>query len=155
MISGLAVSGGKLIHISGTGVLNDASTGFGNPAPKVYDDVKDIVEITSLPESALHRNVDDAVLTGGVQNKVPTAIICPPLIYGVGEGPIKKRSIQIPYLSETILKRGRAFTVGDGKNIWDRMSTLFAHVLHGPSEKKANKKQQTSMSMTCPRPVSC
>jgi nucleoside-diphosphate-sugar epimerase len=119
VISGLAISGGKLIHISGTGVLNDTSTGFGEPAPKVYDDIEDIKEITSLPESALHRNVDDAVITGGVKNDVPTAIICPPLIYGVGEGPIKTRSIQIPYLSEAILKRGRAFTVGKGRNIWD------------------------------------
>ncbi|KAJ5310312.1 uncharacterized protein N7443_002773 [Penicillium atrosanguineum] len=43
----------------------------------------------------------------GVKNNVPTAIICPPRIYGVGEGPIKTHSIHIPYLSEAILKRGR------------------------------------------------
>ncbi|KAF7718836.1 Uncharacterized protein PECH_007145 [Penicillium ucsense] len=121
LISGLATSGGKMVHISGTGVLNDASTGFGNPAPKIFDDVKDIEEITSLDQSALHRNVDDAVITGGKQHNVPTAIICPPLIYGIGEGPVKKRSIQIPFLTEAILKRGRAFTVGDGKNVWDHI----------------------------------
>ncbi|KAJ5352699.1 hypothetical protein N7452_001673 [Penicillium brevicompactum] len=120
-IAGLATGGGKLIHISGTGVLNDMSTGPGNPAPRVYDDVKDIAQITSLPETAFHRDVDDAVLTGGVKHGVPTAIICPPLIYGVGQGPIKKRSMQIPFLSEAILKRGRGFTVGEGKNIWDHV----------------------------------
>ncbi|KAJ5735851.1 uncharacterized protein N7483_000976 [Penicillium malachiteum] len=120
-IAGLATGGGKLIHISGTGVLNDMSTGAGNPTPKVYDDIKDLKEITSLPDSAFHRDVDDAVLTTGAQSNVPTAIICPPLIYGVGQGPLKKRSMQIPFLSEAILKRGRGFTVGEGKNIWDHI----------------------------------
>ncbi|KAJ5950009.1 hypothetical protein N7454_001593 [Penicillium verhagenii] len=105
-IAGLAIGGGKLIHISGTGVLNDMSTGAGNPAPRVYDDVEDLKDITSLPETAFHRDVDDAVLTGGAKHGVPTAIVCPPLIYGVGQGPIKKRSMQIPFLSEAILKRG-------------------------------------------------
>ncbi|KAJ5548489.1 hypothetical protein N7513_005723 [Penicillium frequentans] len=120
-IAGLATGGGKLIHISGTGVLNDMSTGPGNPARKVYDDVEDIKEITSLPETALHRDVDDAVLAGGSLHGVDTAIICPPIIYGVGQGPIKKRSMQVPFLSEAILKRGRGFTVGEGKNIWDHI----------------------------------
>jgi hypothetical protein len=119
-IAGLATGGGKLIHISGTGVLNDMSTGPGNPSPRAYDDVEDLEDITSLPETAFHRDVDDAVLTGGSLHGVGTAIICPPLIYGVGQGPIKKRSMQIPFLSEAILKRGRGFTVGAGKNIWDR-----------------------------------
>lgn len=111
---------GHLIHISGTGVLNDASTGFGNPTTKVYDDVRDIEEITSLPLTALHRDVDDAVITTGKQLGVPTAIICPPLIHGLGTGPLKKRSIQIPYLTEAIVQRGTGFTVGDGNNLWDR-----------------------------------
>jgi nucleoside-diphosphate-sugar epimerase len=110
-----------LIHISGTGILNDFSNGFGNPTAKVYDDLGDIKEITSLPETALHRDVDEVVITSGIEHKVPTAIFCPPMIYGIGQGPLKKRSIQVPNLIEAILKRGRAFTVGEGKNIWDRM----------------------------------
>lgn len=95
------------------------STGPGNPTETVYDDVKDIDTIINLPADALHRDVDNAVITGGLGKNVPTAIVCPPTIYGVGEGPIKKRSMQIPFLSEAILKRGKGFTVGKGNNLWD------------------------------------
>lgn len=140
-----------MIHISGTGVLNDMSTGPGNLAPKVYDDVKDLKEITSLPASAFHRDVDDAVLTTGAQSSVPTAIICPPLIYGVGQGPLKKRSMQIPFLSEAILKRGRGFTVGEGKNTWDRKYTSS---ITDSSGTMANG-DQTSMSETWPKRALC
>ncbi|PYH38802.1 2-deoxyglucose-6-phosphate phosphatase [Aspergillus neoniger CBS 115656] len=121
LLAGLAsgTGRGRYIHISGTGVLNDMSTGPGNPTSKIYDDVKDIHEIINLPAEALHRNVDDAVITGGMRLNVPTAIICPPTIYGVGEGPIKKRSMQVPFLTEAILNRGKGFTVGKGENLWD------------------------------------
>lgn len=124
LVAGLARGNGRLIHISGTGVLNDFSNGFGNRTPKVYDDVAYIKEIISLPATALHRDVDEVVITSGIQNKVPTAIVCPPMIYGPGQGPLKKRSIQVPNLIEATLKRGRAFTVGEGNNIWDRMCLL-------------------------------
>ena len=111
-----------MIHISGTGILAEFSpSGPGYPVTKVYSDIANIKEITSLPMTALHRNVDDAVLTGGKSAGVPTAIICPPLIHGVGKGPVKKRSIQIPWLTEAILKRGKGFTVGPGENWWDHV----------------------------------
>ncbi|KAJ5107200.1 hypothetical protein N7456_003875 [Penicillium angulare] len=123
LLAGLGAGSGRFIHISGTGVLNDMSTGPGNATEKVYDDLKDIKEIITLPAEALHRDVDDAVISGGVQEGVPTAIVCPPTIFGVGEGPVKKRSMQIPFLTEAILNRGKGFTVGSGNNIWD-----YAHV---------------------------
>lgn len=121
MISGMS-SGkkGRFIQISGTGVLHDASTGLGNVAPKVYDDIKDIQEIITLPMTALHREVDNSVITCGKEYGVPTAILCPPMIHGVGTGPGKRRSIQVPFLIEGIVQRGRAFTVGEGNNRWDR-----------------------------------
>ena len=54
------------------------------------------------------------------QSSVPTAILSPPTIHGIGKGPIKTRSIQVPFLAEAILKRGKAFQVLDGQNFWDR-----------------------------------
>jgi hypothetical protein len=116
---------GRFIHISGTGVINDVSTSLGDESTKVYDDVKDIQEIINLPMTAYHRSVDDAVIISGQEYGVPTAIICPPMIHGVGTGPCKKRSIQIPILIEAIVERGRAFTVGQGNNKWDRKRLAF------------------------------
>jgi hypothetical protein len=84
-----------------------------------------VTEITTLPlEGHLHRDIDIAVLNTGAELKVPTAIISPPMIYGVGAGPIKTRSIQVPILTEAILKRGRGFQILNGQNIWDRRSTI-------------------------------
>jgi hypothetical protein len=93
----------------------------GQPSDKAYHDIADLVEITSFPlENHLHRDVDAAILAAQERFKVPTAIVSPPMIHGVGKGPIKTRSIQIPFLVEAILKRGKGFQVLEGQNIWDR-----------------------------------
>jgi nucleoside-diphosphate-sugar epimerase len=94
----------------------------GNLSEKVYHDIADLTEVTSFPvEGHIHRDVDAAILAAHKQYKVPTAIVSPPMIYGVGNGPVKKRSFQIPVLIESILKRGKAFSVLKGQNIWDCM----------------------------------
>jgi hypothetical protein len=70
-------------------------------------------------ETHVHRDVDAAVISAGLKYGVPTTIVSPVAIHGVGAGPIKTRSIQIPFLTQTILKRGKAFTVNEGRNLWD------------------------------------
>ncbi|KAG4411878.1 hypothetical protein IFR04_014995 [Cadophora malorum] len=112
---------GYLIHVGGTGMLNDVPNGFGQPSTKVYSDIADLQEITSFPiENHVHRDVDMALLEAQKRFSVPTAIVSPPMIHGVGQGPLKQRSIQVPFLIEAILKRGKGFQVLDGENIWDQ-----------------------------------
>jgi hypothetical protein len=78
------------------------------------------VEITSFPiENHVHRDVDLAVLEANKKFNVPTAILSPPLIHGVGKGPIKTRSIQIPFLTDAILRNGKGFQVLEGQNLWN------------------------------------
>lgn len=114
---------GYYIHTSGTGILGDARAhGYGGPSDKVYDDVADIKEITSFPLTRWHREIDIVVLAsseGPGGDKVRTAIVCPCNIYGTGEGPVRTRSVQIPYLSNASLRHGKAFTVNQGENIWN------------------------------------
>lgn len=99
----------KLLHVE------------GQPSSKIYEDTSDQAEITSFPvEGHVHRDVDMAVLKAHKDWSVPNAILAPPLVHGVGNGPLKKRSIQIPALIEAILKRGTAFQILEGQNIWDR-----------------------------------
>jgi hypothetical protein len=84
-----------------------------------------LAEITSFPvEGHLHRDVDLAILEAQKRLNVPTAILSPPLVHGVGKGPIKTRSIQIPAMAEAILKRGKGFQILEGRNIWDRKQIL-------------------------------
>ena len=96
---------------------------------KVYNDIIDINEITSFGASRLHGPCDAAVINTGKALKVPTAIICPPAIYGIGKGPVKTRNGQLPFLTEAILKRGKAFTINEGKDDFDcklyTSTTLF------------------------------
>lgn len=147
LIEGLSLrkqSPGYFIHVAGTGMLSDVSNGFGlfpspppensqapitksnfsqqgQPSSKIYNDTLDLATITSFPiENHVHRDVDIAILNANKKFGVPTAIVSPPTIHGVGRGPIKTRSLQIPFLVEAVLKRGRGFQVLEGQNIWDR-----------------------------------
>ena len=103
--------------------MNDTSNGAGNASQKVYHDMapEDVQEILSFDLSHIHRDVEDAVISTSKQYGVTAAIISPPMIHGVGDGPVKKRSIQVPILIESILKRGKAFQVLEGNNIWNSM----------------------------------
>lgn len=120
------------IHTSGTAILcyQDMDRGtYGEASHKVYDDIADVAEITSLPDHALHRNVDKLVLSagsglspaqqnGGRDGPIKTAIVCPPTIYGTGRGQGNTRSQQLPNLAKAFLERGSGFYVGEGKTYW-------------------------------------
>ncbi|KAI9719912.1 MAG: hypothetical protein M1828_006042 [Chrysothrix sp. TS-e1954] len=111
---------GYWIHTSGTGILLfpdiDRNT-FGESSSKQYDDIKDVGELTSLPDHAPHRTID-MIVQAAASPQCKTAIMCPPTIYGKGRGPGNRRSIQLPWLARCSLQRGKAFQVGPGKTLW-------------------------------------
>jgi nucleoside-diphosphate-sugar epimerase len=59
-------------------------------------------------------------------SSIKTALIVGPLIYGVGRGLIKQRSIQAPEIARATLELGHGFKLNDGKNIW---SNIHVHDL--------------------------
>jgi hypothetical protein len=61
---------------------------LGDWSDKEYNDISGIEELTHLPDDAFHRNVDIIVLDAGTKNadKVKTALVCPPTIYGEFQG---------------------------------------------------------------------
>ncbi|RDW62496.1 hypothetical protein BP5796_10798 [Coleophoma crateriformis] len=120
LIKGLAQGGkgGSFIQISGAASIADAPNGYGQPSSKVYDDVEDIAEITTFDPTHLHWEADQAVLHEGQALGVKTAILVPTMVYGDGEGPVKTKSMTIPWLVDAIVKRGKGFTVGEGKSAW-------------------------------------
>ena len=109
-----------LIHLGGTGIVADWQdpTYLGQLNPKVWSDIDDIDAITSLPEQALHRDVDKIIQDAAAkyEEKLMTAIICPPDIYGPGRGLGNMRNVYIPVFYDEIKKVGAAFYVGEGKN---------------------------------------
>ncbi|KZS98417.1 NAD(P)-binding protein [Sistotremastrum niveocremeum HHB9708] len=109
------------IHTSGTGVISDEARGL-NASPFIHNDLHP-KSIDGLDEKQPHRDVDifvrDAAKTLG--NKATVAIIIPPLIYGIGTGPGKKVTDQIPALIRFAIKNKFAPIVGQGQNIWNNV----------------------------------
>lgn len=122
IIAGLLSRGSTsfLIHLGGTGVVADWQSPdyLGRLNPKIWSDIKNIDEITSLPDQALHRNVDKIILDAGVKysDKLKTAICCPPDIYGPGRGPGRTASVYFPVFVDEIKKLGAAFYADEGTN---------------------------------------
>lgn len=109
---------GGYIHVSGAGSVFEAPLGYGKLTDRVWDDVTDLNELISLPESALHAVADQTVIAAHKSSGVKTALVTPPCIYGTGEGPISTTSLQLPSLVEAIEKRGKAFTIEEGRNVY-------------------------------------
>lgn len=109
-----------LIHLSGTGIVSDWSEPEwqGKLQPKIWNDVDDIEAITSREDFQLHRNVDKIILAAAAEHgdRLKTAIMCPPDIYGPGSGPGKTQSIYFPLYFAQAKKLGHAFFAGEGMN---------------------------------------
>jgi hypothetical protein len=117
---------GWLVHTSGTGILCWADyerKSYGVKNEKVYDDWDGIKEVTSLPDYAVHRNVDKIVLAASEKHpgKIDTAIVCPPCIYGPGRGPDNQKSVQAYRMARATLQRGKGFHVEGGNNVWTQV----------------------------------
>jgi len=90
----------------------------------------DIDRILSMPDQALHRDVEKIVLAASEQPGLRTCIVAPPTIYGRGRGPGNRRSQQVEAMARFLLKQGYAPIIGTGKVEWDNIhvhdvSSLF------------------------------
>lgn len=77
------------MHTGGTGILtweDSENQRLGEYSTKEYNDWAGVAELTNLPDSAFHRNVDKVVLAAGRDHGdvLKTALLCPPTIYGMG-----------------------------------------------------------------------
>lgn len=103
---------------------------FGEPDEKVFNDLEGVDELVNLPAAAFHRNVDEIVLKAGTEHadKVKTAIICPPTIYGKGRGPVSGVGRQVYVLTSFILKEKYCPRIGKGLARWNH---VHVHDLSG------------------------
>ena len=87
----------------------------------IYSDL-DPEHINSVPDTALHRDIELLVLSASP--KVRTHIISPPTIYGIADHALVRKgishssSIQLPALIRVSIARGQGGVVGKGLNIW-------------------------------------
>ncbi|KAF2144826.1 uncharacterized protein K452DRAFT_245996 [Aplosporella prunicola CBS 121167] len=116
-----------LIHLGGSGIISDwqEDRPHGDLNPKAWSDVEDIDNIWSLDDKALHRNVDKIIQQAWAEHgqKLKTAIVCPPDIYGKGRGPGRTRSVYVPMFYKEILDVGAPFYTASGTN-----TRSFVHI---------------------------
>ncbi|CAE6439167.1 unnamed protein product [Rhizoctonia solani] len=109
---------GVLIQTSGTGLLNNNYNGELRPEDsKIWND-NDINDIAGIPPEAHHRDVDLEIFAAHERGDVDAYIIAPSCIYGVGDGPVKRISQQIPVMINISIKHKQAVYVGKGTNVW-------------------------------------
>lgn len=117
---------GHWLHLCGTGLLtwyDAAHERYGQaPLPEQrYHDIDDVARITSLPDTAIHRDVDKLVIAANEAPGVKTMIVSPPTIYGQGRGPGNQRSIQVPGVVDFTLKNNFAPIQAPGLTEWDHV----------------------------------
>ncbi|CAH0055155.1 unnamed protein product [Clonostachys solani] len=113
------------VQVSGASLLAAdelASSSFqpGSASDVIFDDVADAAKIRSLIRAHPSRVVDNYLLDVAATDypKIRSAVVFPPIVYGRGEGPVNKKSIQIPALCRVALAKGRAVQVGKGLSRW-------------------------------------
>ncbi|KAK0730337.1 hypothetical protein B0H67DRAFT_28589 [Lasiosphaeris hirsuta] len=116
------------VHICGTGILqwyDKVNRRYGQPPlpSETYDDIASLPRLLTLPDEALHRDVDKIVLATNhfPSSPVQTSIVAPPTIYGAGRGPVNTTSQQLPALARFVLQKGFAPKVGTGAVEWDNV----------------------------------
>lgn len=116
------------------------------PSNEPYDDLEGVARLTSLPDSAFHRDIDKIVLSAGILDPkiVKTAVLCPPTIYGPGRGPGNQRSRQVYNLAKVTLERGKAPKLGRGLSEWDNvhvhdLSAVFVLLAEAAVAKSSNE----------------
>ncbi|KAH9945011.1 NAD(P)-binding protein [Epithele typhae] len=107
------------IHTSGTGTLTDSGRGVRD-SDIIYSDLN-IEQIKSIPDTAVHRNVDGLIAREDAKGYFRGYIIVPSTVYAIAKNPLVEagianaHSVQIPMFIRAALKRKRAGMVGLGK----------------------------------------
>ncbi|CAF2989399.1 unnamed protein product [Rotaria sp. Silwood2] len=106
------------IHTSGTSVLKEDVRGKTG-SDIVYSDLNPD-QINSVSDEQPYRDIDLFIINSADANPLlKTAIILPPLVYGIGTGPFNRSSVQLPVLIRAALKRQKAEMIGPGQAIWN------------------------------------
>ncbi|CAG7959349.1 unnamed protein product [Penicillium olsonii] len=152
------------LHTSGAGIFSsfdDEDNTYGQRSEAIWDDLKHIRKITSLPDHAMHRTVDKTVLDAASSSpdSLKVAIISPTTVYGIlyphtkryrpvltfltgkGRGPCSQRSRQIYEMANFILAQNKIPKIGNGEAIGSNihvysLTALFIQLFEAALERQ-------------------
>jgi len=115
---------------------------------KVWNDNK-VEDIRSIDIGQPHRTIDVEIFNAHDRRDVDAYIICPSCIYGIGDGPVRRISIQIPNIIRAALRRKEVPYVGKGTNTWNNvhikdLQALYLLVIKHALETRAKKTEGES-----------
>jgi nucleoside-diphosphate-sugar epimerase len=79
--------------------------------------VADLKETTTFDHGHMHAVTGQFVLSKGLEHGIRTAVVIPLTVYGTGQSAIRKTSVVLPWYIDAVKKRGKVFTLGEGKNV--------------------------------------
>ncbi|KAI5116214.1 hypothetical protein M0805_005930 [Coniferiporia weirii] len=109
---------GAFIQTSGGAIfLDDRTDGKYDPNLKVWTDSEE--DIRALTPSMLHGQVDIPIMKASEEGYVSSFVVCPPIVYGKGSGPVKQRSVFFKYLLKSCNISGHKemIYIGEGTNV--------------------------------------
>lgn len=138
----MQISGATLLA---AGEIGSPSFEQGTPSDIVFDDVDEITALKAHIKAHPERTVDNYMQTVASSSPhVHAAVLVPPIIYGIGQGAVNTRSIQVPDLIKTTLKRGKGLQLGKGENSWGDihvrdLGNMVAALLRKAAERDLSK----------------
>lgn len=109
-----------LIHTVGTGTVLSGSDGDAPTGDKWSDDEPERWE--ALPDTAYFQSGTRLVIRAAERGVISAYVVTSPTVYGVGKGPGKKVSLQVPDYAAYAKEHGQAAYIGKGENVWGNVS---------------------------------
>ncbi len=129
MLAGLAGSGKRFVHTSGSSLVGDEA--LGEPSEAIFTED---TPIAPAPDKMARIALDTLIRESAPG--VHTVVLCNTLIYGNPLGP-KSQSVQIPPLVAQAKESGIARHIGRGLNRWSNVHIADVADLYGLALEKA------------------
>ncbi|WOO79926.1 putative protein [Vanrija pseudolonga] len=130
-----------LIHTVGTGTVLSGTDGEAPTGAKWSDDEPERWE--ALPDTAYFQSGTRLVVRAAERGLISAYVVTSPTVYGVGKGPGKKVSLQVPDYVAYAKENGQAAYIGKGENVWGNVHVsdltslylaVLAHALQNPAK---------------------
>jgi nucleoside-diphosphate-sugar epimerase len=121
------------IHTTGTSNIGDKPITKTYYEPRILSDKDDLYSYLKKREAAekySQRTTDMVSIDTGLEEQVKTYLIMSPTIYGLGSGLFNKKSIQLPTLIRTAIKRGQVEVIAPGNGVWDAVHIADLVILY-------------------------